>query len=217
MGVDINRNYRTSDWGQETDHTSRDPQDGGSDTSFSGQVFCGMSAESERETHAISELIRTQKFASVLSYHNYAEDILAPDATFTDAFVSSVGNGMKDLIAERGITYTFDKASGLYPTTGDTLDFYIQTVKGNRPGYTIEVSPGSIPNNSPLIFSGLPEGEIRRVFQQNLSAALSLINCAGFTSAPTTTTTSFKLALPPWVVTVVPNCWNRFKGWDPTI
>jgi hypothetical protein len=222
LGVDINRNYNTSDWGKETTSgvsltTSRDPQDGGSDTSFGGQIFCGMSGESEVETKAISDLIRAQTFASVHSYHNFSEDILAPDATFADAFVSSVGNGMKDLIAQRGVSYKFEKASGLYPTTGDTLDFYIQKVPGNRPGYTTELSPPDPPANPDHIFSGLPEGEIRRVFQQNLSAALALINCAGFTSAPTTTTTSFRLGIPPWVVTVVPNCWNRFKGWNPTI
>jgi len=222
LGVDINRNYNSSDWGQETSvgvnvTTSRDPQDGGDDSSFSGQVFCGMSGESEIETQKISDLIRSQKFAAVLSYHNFSEDILAPDATFGDAFVNTVGDGMKSLISERGITYTFKKATGLYPTTGDTLDFYIQKVPGNRPGYTIELSPPQPPANPDHIFSGLPESEIRRVFQQNLAAALALINCAGFTSAPTGTTTTLRLGIPPWIVTVVPNCWNRFKGWDPTI
>ncbi len=153
----------------------------------------------------------------MISYHNFSEDILAPDATFPDAFTKSVGQGMKDLIAERGISYTFKSATGLYPTTGDTLDFYVEKVPGKRPGYTIEVSPPNPPAVADHIFSGLPETEIKRVFQQNLAAALAAINCAGFPSAPTGTTTTIRLGLPPWVVTVVPNCWNRFKGWDPTI
>jgi Zinc carboxypeptidase len=221
-GVDVNRNYNTSTWGQETVFrasrtTSRDPRDQGDDTSFGGQIFCGMSGESESETAALAGLIRAQKFASVISYHNFSEDILAPDATFTDAFTKSLGAGMKDLIAERGISYAFKSATGLYPTTGDTLDYFIEKVPGKRPGYTIEVSPPDPPANPDHIFSGLPETEIRRVFQQNLAAALAAINCAGFPSAPTGTTTTLRLGVPPWVVTVVPNCWNRFKGWDPTI
>ena len=221
-GVDVNRNYDTADWGQETyegaiRRTSRDPTDQGEDATFGGQVFCGMAAESERETAAIADLIRTRKFGSVISYHNFAEDILAPDATFADAFTKSLGDGMKDLIAERGISYAFKTATGLYRTTGDTVDYYIEKVPGKRPGYTIEVSPENPPAILDHQFSGLPETEIRRVFQQNLAAALAAINCAGFASAPTGTTTTFRLGVPPWVVTVVPNCWNRFKGWDPTI
>jgi hypothetical protein len=220
--VDINRNYNTSTWGQETYDggrrtTSRDPRDGGDDASFGGQIFCGMAGESERETAAIAALIRAQRFKSVLSYHNFHEQILAPDATFADAFTSSVGNGMKDLVRAAGGAYTFLSAGGLYPTTGDTLDYFIQQVPGNRPGYTIELSPPNPPAVRDHIFSGLPEGEIRRVFRENLAAVLALINCAGFTSAPTGTTTSFRLGIPPWVVTVVPNCWSRFRGWDPAI
>ncbi len=51
-GVDVNRNYNTSTWGQETKSgasltTSRDPRDQGDDASFGGQIFCGMSGESE--------------------------------------------------------------------------------------------------------------------------------------------------------------------------
>ncbi len=221
-GVDVNRNYNTSTWGQETTDagrltTSRDPKDQGDDSSFGGQIFCGMSGESEKETAAIAALIRAQNFKSVISYHNFSEVILAPDATFTDAFTKTVGEGMKDLMAERGITYGFESAAGLYPTTGDTLDYYIEKVPGKRPSYTIEVSPPQAPANGDHIFSGLPESEIRRVFQQNLAAALAAINCAGFGSAPSGTTITVRLGAPPWVVTVVPNCWNRFKGWDPTI
>lgn len=220
-GVDINRNYNTTTWGQETFHggrstTSRDPRDGGSDTSFLGQIFCGMAGESERETAAIAGLIRAQHFASAISYHNFAEDILAPDATFGDAFTANVGNGMKTLIAERGMTYQFMSAAGLYPTTGDTLDYYIEQVPGRRPGYTIELSPPNPPANADHIFSGLPETDIRRVFRENLAAALAVINCAAFNAAPGPVTT-FVFGIPPWVVTVVPNCWNRFRGWDPTI
>ena len=149
-GVDVNRNYDTADWGQETyegaiRRTSRDPTDQGEDATFGGQVFCGMAAESERETAAIADLIRTRKFGSVISYHNFAEDILAPDATFADAFTKSLGDGMKDLIAERGISYAFKTATGLYRTTGDTVDYYIEKVPGKRPGYTIEVSPENPP------------------------------------------------------------------------
>lgn len=222
VGIDINRNYNTAEWGQETFdgaiiRTSRDPQDGGSDTSFQGQCFCGMSGESEIETQKIADLIRTQKFGAVLSYHNQSEDILGPDATFADPFVNAVGHGMESLIAERGVSYTFKTATGMYPVTGDTLDYYVQNVPGKHPSYTVELSPPIPPPDPDFIFSGLPEGQIRTVFQQNLASALAVINCAGFSSAPSGTTITVRLGIPPWVVTVIPNCWNRFKGWDPTI
>ena len=225
-GVDINRNYATDSpldtWGFETESgstllTSRDPRDSGNDRSFAGQVFCGLTPESERETQAIAELMRNQQFSAVISYHNFAEDILASDETFGDTFTHSVGEGMHTLIAQRGASYQFEKASFQDSTTGDAIDFFVQKVPGRRPGYTIELSPINPPKNPDHKFSGLPETEIRHVFEDNLAAALALINCAGFNSAPNLTTSTFRLGNPPWIATVIPNCWNRFLGWDPKL
>jgi hypothetical protein len=226
IGVDINRNYATKNqpWGDETTNkdggltTSRDPSDAGSDGSFAGQFFCGKSPESERETAAIAALMRdSDGFAGAISYHNFAEDILAPDAAFNDVFTQEVGNGMSSLMAERGASYPFLPASGQDPVTGDALDFFVDNPRIHRPAFTIELSPPSKLPDPTQKFSGLPETEIRHVFQQNLAAALALINCAGFSATPHAVATTFVLGVPPWVTTVVPNCWDRFQGWDPTL
>ena len=173
IGVDVNRNYETARWGEETYKfhqihtsanrtTSRDPRDGGDDTSFSGQTYCGMSGGSERETAALSGLMLAQQFRTALSYHNFSELIIAPNATFSDPFTKSLGQGMEDLIAIQGASYTFQNSFDLYPTTGDMMDFYIENSPGPRPVYTIELSPSKWSGAfSDLKFSGLPETEIR--------------------------------------------------------
>ena len=213
-GVDINRNYNTSTWGQETFlgssvRTSRDPQHSGADS-----LWCGPSGSSEKESKAIDDLFRREKFRASITYHNYSELLLFPDAAASDTFVQDVGNGMKDLIARYGHAYTYQSGSTLYPTTGDLMDFSYEISPG-RPTYTPELRPSDPPPTPGWEFSGLPESEIEPCFKENLAAALALINCAGHNSAPTG---RFRVQLgwPPVVYTAVQNCWNVFKsGWTP--
>ncbi|HEY4188485.1 MAG TPA: hypothetical protein VGP07_25645 [Polyangia bacterium] len=88
------------------------------------------------------------------------------------------------------------------------MEFAYEAAPG-RPNFTPEVRPGDhAPRSS--AFSGLPEAEIEPTFQENLEAALALINCAGF-DAPAA---SVKISWTPQttVAQVVRNCWKVFDG-----
>jgi carboxypeptidase T len=212
-GVDMNRNYATTTWGQETFNsgyatTSRDPRDSGANS-----VWCGPSGSSETETKIIDDLIRKGKFRASLTYHSFSQLLLYPDAAASDAFVQDVGKGMEELINQYGNAYRYLAGSAMYPTTGDMTDLAYEQAKG-RPTYTPELRPGESAARSRW-FSGLPEREIGPCFEENLAAALALINCAGHDSIPSKISCSIKLTMPPLVCTVVRNCWDVFKGWTP--
>jgi len=213
VGVDINRNYATATWGQETFHggfatTSRDPQDGGADS-----IWCGPGGSSEAEAKTIDDLFNQKRFRASITYHNFSQLLLYPDAAAGDRFVQDVGNGMSQLIAESGNPYTYQSGSALYATTGDLMEFSYEKSPG-RPTFTPELRPKDPPPVGHE-FSGLPESEIEPCFKENLSAALALINCAGFNSVGGGSSCQFALAIPPWRCQVVLNCWEVFKGWTP--
>jgi carboxypeptidase T len=215
-GVDINRNYATSNWGTETFQgpfvkTSRDPSDSGADS-----IWCGLAASGERESSLIDALIRAQLFRASITYHNFSELLLFPDASTGDAYTQWVGKGMKSLIALSGHAYKYESGSALYPTSGDLMEFSYEKVPG-RPSYLPEVRPGDSEAPWPLGngFSGLPESEIGPTFIENLGAALALINCAGHNSAATAQTVTLAGGVPPTKAQVVRNCWEVFKGWTP--
>lgn len=213
LGVDINRNYPTGEWGTETGKdfdvkTSRNPTDAGADS-----IWCGPSAGSEPETRAISELMEKEGFRASITYHNYSQLFLYPDAAKDDDFVLDVGRGMHSLINETAAPpYEFQKGSELYETTGDAMDFSYEKSPG-RPTFTPELRP---PGDAPdaLIFSGLPEDQIEPCFKENLGAALALINCAGRERAPQGRA---EVAISGSLVDIAVrmNCWEVFKGWQP--
>jgi carboxypeptidase T len=209
-GVDINRNYPTSTWGQETYlrgsiRTSRDPTD-----SAAG-IWAGPSAGSEVETQLIVDLFNRERFRSSITYHNFSQLLLFPSAAASDDFVQFVGRGMSHLIDANGNPYTYESGDSLYPTTGDLMEFSYQAAPG-RPSFTPEVRPNDAAPRSHW-FSGLPESEIEETFKENLGAALALINCAGF-DAPAGTV---RLTWTPEtaVVQVVRNGWRVFDGFTP--
>lgn len=213
MGVDINRNYPTQEWGTETGKggyvkTSRHPDDSGANS-----IWCGPSAGSEPETKAISDLMMKERFRASITYHNYSQLFLYPDAAKEDDFVLDVGKGMHSLINESANPpYEFQAGSDLYETTGDAMDFSYEQSPG-RPSFTPELRP---PHDAPepIRFSGLPEDQLEPCFKENLGAALALINCAGRNRAPqnsTNTVISGSLV----DVAVRMNCWEVFKGWQP--
>jgi hypothetical protein len=213
-GVDINRNYAAAAWGRETFkdagvRTSRDPQDGGENS-----IWCGPSGSSEKETKAIDDLFKAHRFRASITYHNFSQLLLFPDAASGDTFVQDVGKGMAQLIAEKGNPYTYQSSAALYPTTGSLMAFSYEASPG-RPTYTPELRPkDSAPPDQ--FFSGLDESEIEPCFKENLAAALALINCAGHNSAPSgTTSCKPRFGIPPWTCQVVLNCWEVFKGWTP--
>jgi hypothetical protein len=154
-----------------------------------------------------------EKFRASITYHNFSQLILYPDAAETDKFVQAVGNGLKELTNEfAGSPYKYESGSALYKTTGDAMEFAFETSPG-RPSFTPELRPAEdAPEEH--IFSGLPEDQIEPCFRENLGAALALINCAGSNSAPSAghnVTVTGNLVQ----VAVNLNCWQVFKGWKP--
>jgi carboxypeptidase T len=215
-GVDINRNYATSNWGTESFssgvvRTSTNPQDGG----LTG-IWCGIAASGEPESAAIDKLVQAEKFRSSISYHNFSELLLFPDASKSDAYVQWVGNGMQGLIAASGHSYTYQTSSALYPVSGDLAGFSYEKVAG-RPTFTAEVRPDQSADAWPTGtgFSGLPESEIEPTFHENLGAALALINCAGFNAAAANQNLTLKTGSPPTKGQMVRHCWQVFQGWTP--
>jgi len=215
-GVDINRNYATSDWGEETYHpgssqraTSRDPAEGGADA-----VFCGMTAGSEPETQALSKLISDEKFDAMLTYHNFGQDYIFPDQVSGNAYLTELKDGMKKLVAQHGNPYNFRASANYrYKTSGDAMVFYTETVP-LRPAYVPEVRPkGDAP--IVLMFSGLAESQIKDTVIENLAAALALINAAAFDKAPHDVTAKADAKNP--IVQVVRGSSLPFEGWKPTL
>ena len=210
QGVDLNRNYPTSTWGQETFEgrairTSRNPADA------RRGIWAGPSAASEIETQAIVALIGAQQFRSSITYHSFSQLLLFPSRARRDDYVQFVGRGMGQLINAGGNPYTYEAGDELYPTTGDLMEFSYETMAG-RPTFTPEVRPTQA---APVIhhFSGLPEAEIEATFQENLGAALALINCAGF-DAPAD---KVRITWTPdtSVAQVVRNGWRVFEDFKP--
>lgn len=60
---------------------------------------------------------------------------------------------------------------------------------------------------------GLPEAEIEPTFQENLGAALALINCAGFDAPAKKITITW--TPDTTVAQVVRSCWKVFEGFTP--
>lgn len=213
-GVDINRNYATPTWGTETfvgvhPTTSRDPRNGGA-----GSIWCGVAASGEPESAAIDALIRAQNFRASITYHNFSQLLLYPDAAAANAYVQWVGNGMDHLIDQYGNPYTYQSGSALYPTTGDLMDFSFHAMPG-RPTYTPEVRPADPPGDPSWAFSGLPEDQIVPCFNENLASALALINCAGHDVAAAPARCNVTTGRPAAKVQFVRNGWEVFNGWVP--
>jgi carboxypeptidase T len=215
-GVDLNRNYCTSTWGQETFRsaaagrptTSADPRDGGANS-----VWCGPSAASEPEVTAIQGLMQAQSFRAAITYHSFSQLLLYPSGAGSDTFLQFVGNGMSALINEKGNAYTYESGDALYPTTGDAME-YAYEATSKRPSFTPEVRPTDADADR-WGFSLLPEDQIEPCFRENVAAGLALIQCAGFdapagprVSPSVTIGTQTQLKL-----NVMPNCWKVFKGW----
>jgi carboxypeptidase T len=215
-GVDINRNYATKNWGTETffgggPRTSRNPADSGADS-----IWCGLAGSGERESSLIDALVRAQKFRASITYHSFSEFLLFPDSSQSDVYTQWVGNGMKGLIAASGHAYEYKSGSKLYPTSGSLMEFSYEKVPG-RPTFTPEVRPDKKADPWPKGpgFSGLLESEIGPTFQENLGAALALINCAGHNAAAASQSLTLTTGSPPTKCQMVRHCWEVFRGWTP--
>ena len=166
-GVDLNRNYSYM-WGYD---------DSGSSSSEISEVFRGTGPFSEPETKALSDFLRYNIPAGVLSYHNFSQLILYPwgytnGLTADFEQLDKIGKKMSDLIFDvNGRLYTAGTGSDtIYTTNGDMTDWVYGTFR--VPVYTIELPPE-------YSFEGgffTSNEEIGRTFAENLPAMLYFTN-----------------------------------------
>ena len=162
-GVDLNRNYAYG-WGGP----------GSSGDTFS-ETYRGPSPFSEPESQACRDFLSDIQPHALISYHSYSQLILfpwgntydpAPDKPLLESLAVSMADKIK---AVHNVTYIPDQASGLYLSSGDTVDWLYDLL--SVPAYTIELRPRSS-------YPGfvLPESEIQPTYEENLPAALFLID-----------------------------------------
>ncbi len=165
FGVDLNRNYGFQ-WGGP----------GSSGDSFS-EIYRGPSAFSEPEAQAVRDFLQAHTPAALISYHNFSQLILYPWGYTNDApprrgLLDSLAVAMANRIRDvHGENYTPEQASDLYLASGDTNDWLFGVF--SVPGFTIELRPRS---SSPGF--ELPENQIQPTFEENLPAALFLMEWA---------------------------------------
>jgi carboxypeptidase T len=172
FGVDPNRNYGYM-WGTLNVNTSSHvPSD---------ETYVGPRAFSEPETQAVRNLMGTQRFSAVLTYHSYSQLILHPWG-YTNDPVADPGdrNRLDDLgrRMQRAIrrvhneTYTAEQASQLYPTAGDTTDWTFGEY--GVPSITVELRPKSQGQGGFI----LPSAQIQPTFEENEPAAMEVLKGA---------------------------------------
>ncbi len=165
-GVDLNRNYGYR-WGYD---------DRGSSPNTASNVYRGMTAFSEPETQVIRDFYAGRNFQAMITYHNYSQLILYPwgyteELTEQNDLLSQIAADMSGLIESvNGRIYVDEPASSLYLTNGDTTDWSFGVY--GIPSFTIELPPEG------WEYGGFfnPEEDIQPIFNENLPAALYLID-----------------------------------------
>ncbi|MBS3801517.1 MAG: immune inhibitor A [Candidatus Thermoplasmatota archaeon] len=172
-GVDLNRNYGGSSnglpesmWG--SFGISHHPK---------SSVFCGTEPFSELEIQHIKQFFLNHSIDASISWHTYGELVMWPwgytteDQAPDEEYMSAIGNDIAQEITQIDGSgcYTPTQSSGLYPTTGDTTDWfygYSHYVLG-RPhfAYTIESGDSFHPDESYL----------KQVCDENVDGALVLL------------------------------------------
>jgi carboxypeptidase T len=169
IGVDPNRNYGYM-WGtlniSTSSHVPSDP------------TYVGPRAFSEPETRAVRNLVASELFRGVITYHSFSQLILypwgytsqpIPDASDLST-MTKLAKRMQQLIrGVHGITYTPQQSSQLYLTAGDTTDWTYGEY--GIPSFTIELRPDSVQNGGFI----LPPEQIEPTFEENLPAAREFI------------------------------------------
>jgi len=163
FGVDLNRNY-SYQWGGP----------GSSGDTFS-DTYRGAAPFSEPETQAVRDFLQQNRPSALVSYHSFSQLILypwghtnnpAPDETLLNNLAVAMADSIRVV---HNVSYTPQQSSDLYLASGDTTD-WLYGVFG-VPCFTIELRPRSA-------FPGfeLPETQIAPTFEENLPAALYLID-----------------------------------------
>lgn len=166
-GVDLNRNY-SYNWGYDDEGSSPHPSSG---------TYRGTSPFSEPETQVIRDFFAQRNLQAALSYHNYSQIILYPwsyttEATNRDELLDEMASEMSRLMKDvNGSFYGYGQAgSYLYLSNGDTADWAFGTY--GIPSFTIELPPVDVLHGG--FFNA--EEDIRSIFEENLPAALFLID-----------------------------------------
>jgi carboxypeptidase T len=213
-GVDLNRNFPTRSWGEETFdkkgrvHTSRLPEDGAHD------IWTGPWAGSEPETQVMVKLINEHRFKASISFHSFGKFLMYSEFGEGAPYLLKIGEGMWQVMTIPGTdTQDYQYMCGdtaLYPITGHLADYCLERAPG-QPALTCELPPKDPLPDDNLGYNGLPEQAIEPAFREALPGILALINSAGF-SAPAG---SHKLCADgsTRVVQVVRNCWEVFRKW----
>jgi len=169
FGVDLNRNYGYM-WG--IDDTGSNPNP----ISF---TYRGPAPFSEPESCAVRDLVAAHNFSALISFHNYSQVILYPWG-FTDQpapnnkTLEELARMMVDSIEQvHGRKYAYGQGGAFfYPTNGGTVDWALGEY--NIPAFTVELPPTSSQYGG--FFNA--EEDIRSIFEENLAAALSLLEWA---------------------------------------
>jgi carboxypeptidase T len=165
FGVDLNRNYGYQ-WGGL----------GSSGDTFS-EIYRGPAPFSEPETQALRTFLEQQAPKALISYHSYSQLVLypwgytnspAPHKALLDSLAVAMAHKIRSV---HGVNYTPGQSSTLYLASGDTTDWLYALL--GTPSYTIELRPVSY---SPGF--ELPGSEIQPTYEENLPAALMLIDWA---------------------------------------
>jgi len=165
FGVDPNRNYGYM-WGFDNM---------GSSPNTYSQTYRGPYAFSELETEAMRQLFQQREFLAAISYHNYSNLILYPWSYANViaphfSLFSFLSIRMSELIeAVRGSYYLPGPGPMLYVTNGEFNDWAYGEY--GTLAFTIELPPDE------FLLGGFvnAEAEIIPIFQENLPAALFLI------------------------------------------
>ncbi len=128
-GVDLNRNYAGSCNGVGLGEWGTVYQDAASHHAPE-EVYCGPGPNSELEVQAIESLFTAHNICAAISWHTYEELVLWPygyanTQTPDNTYLVQVGQQIAARIHKQsgGGTYTPQQSVGLYPTTGDMLDW----------------------------------------------------------------------------------------------
>ena len=169
IGVDPNRNYGYM-WGtlniSTSSHVPSDP------------TYVGPRAFSEPETQAVRNLVASELFRGVITYHSFSQLILypwgytsqpIPDASDLSTMKKLAKRMQQLILGVHGITYTPQQSSQLYLTAGDTTDWTYGEY--GIPSFTIELRPDSVQHGGFI----LPPEQIEPTFEENLPAAMEFI------------------------------------------
>ncbi len=158
-GVDPNRNYGFQ-WGNV-----------GTSDSFNSPVYHGPNAWSEPEIISMKNLMESHHFVTGITYHSYSELVLFPfgyemgvTAPDHDALEELAIEMAVTIPAENGGHYTPQQSLELYPAMG-TTDDYAYGVHSIF-SFTVELGIQFIP----------PAGQIDQIIEDNLEAAMILLN-----------------------------------------